>query len=194
MSTPDTVKAQIQSLIGSANAATGKTDADLTTAVNSLIAGYGQGGSAPVLEELTITQNGTYTPGNGVAGFSKVTANVSGGSGGNDPLVDTTITLASSLSGNSAVVYESEKLAGLGWYVMCLEKLSPSLSGGTYEGIMATRLSGFDSNMVRWTGTAYSGSHYGKYLDISTSGQVTLNSTGATLPWLAGDYRLRVFT
>lgn len=30
----------------------------------------------PTLEELTITENGTYTPQEGVAGFSKVTANV----------------------------------------------------------------------------------------------------------------------
>lgn len=41
MSTPDTVKAQIQALIASANAATGNADADLTTAVESLVAGYG---------------------------------------------------------------------------------------------------------------------------------------------------------
>lgn len=33
----------------------------------------------PVLEELTITENGEYTPGEGVDGFSKVVANVAGG-------------------------------------------------------------------------------------------------------------------
>lgn len=38
------------------------------------------GGSA-VLEHLSVTQNGTYTPGAGVDGFDQVTVNVSGGSG-----------------------------------------------------------------------------------------------------------------
>lgn len=44
MATADSVKAKIQGLIDQSNAATGNTDADLTTAVNSLIAGFGQGG------------------------------------------------------------------------------------------------------------------------------------------------------
>lgn len=38
-------------------------------------------GSA-VLDTLSVTQNGTYTPGAGVDGFSSVTVNVSGGGGG----------------------------------------------------------------------------------------------------------------
>lgn len=40
MPTADSVKTKIQGLIASANAATGQTDADLSTAVSSLIAGY----------------------------------------------------------------------------------------------------------------------------------------------------------
>lgn len=39
------------------------------------------GGSA-VLEHLSVTQNGNYTPGAGVDGFDQVTVNVSGGGGG----------------------------------------------------------------------------------------------------------------
>ena len=38
------------------------------------------GGSA-VLEHLSVTQNGTYTPGAGLDGFDQVTVNVSGGGG-----------------------------------------------------------------------------------------------------------------
>lgn len=44
MATAESVKTKIQGLIDSANAATGNTDADLTSAVGSLIAGYGSGG------------------------------------------------------------------------------------------------------------------------------------------------------
>lgn len=43
--TADSVKAKIQSLIAKANNTTGKSDTDLTSGVNSLIAGFGQGGS-----------------------------------------------------------------------------------------------------------------------------------------------------
>lgn len=46
MATAESVKGKIQGLIDSANTATGNTDADLSTAVGSLIAGFGQGGSS----------------------------------------------------------------------------------------------------------------------------------------------------
>ena len=44
MSTPDSIKAQIQNLISTANATTGKSDTNLTTAITSLISGYGGSG------------------------------------------------------------------------------------------------------------------------------------------------------
>lgn len=44
MATADSVKVKIQGLIDQSNATTGNTDADLTTAVGALIAGFGQGG------------------------------------------------------------------------------------------------------------------------------------------------------
>jgi hypothetical protein len=44
MVTADSVKAKLQGLIDTANAATGNADADLTAAVNALAAGFGQGG------------------------------------------------------------------------------------------------------------------------------------------------------
>lgn len=43
MATADSVKNKIRGLIDAANAVTGNTDTDLTTAVESLVAGYGQG-------------------------------------------------------------------------------------------------------------------------------------------------------
>ena len=44
MATPDSVKAKIQALIAKANAKTSNTDTDLTSAVDRLVEGYGQGG------------------------------------------------------------------------------------------------------------------------------------------------------
>lgn len=44
MATAESVKAKIQGLITTANATTGSSDTDLTTAVNALVSGYGQGG------------------------------------------------------------------------------------------------------------------------------------------------------
>lgn len=55
MATVQSVKAKLQGLIDKSNATTGKNDADLTTAVNTLVEGYGKGGSgedlAGVLDE-----------------------------------------------------------------------------------------------------------------------------------------------
>lgn len=45
MSTAETVKAQLTALLNQANNTTGKTDTNLTAAIASLAAGFGQGGS-----------------------------------------------------------------------------------------------------------------------------------------------------
>jgi hypothetical protein len=50
MATADSVKAKLQGLIDKSNATTGNTDADLTTAVDALVAGYGQGGGGGGLD------------------------------------------------------------------------------------------------------------------------------------------------
>lgn len=60
MATADSVKAKIQSLISKANSKTGRTDTDMTTAVNALISGYGQGGANEPTGSINITSNGTY--------------------------------------------------------------------------------------------------------------------------------------
>lgn len=56
MATAESVKGKIQGLIDSANAATGNADADLSAAVGSLIAGFGQGGGSGMESgEMTVT-------------------------------------------------------------------------------------------------------------------------------------------
>lgn len=49
MATAESVKAKIQGLIDQSNEATGKEDTDLTAAVGSLIAGFGQGGAGEAI-------------------------------------------------------------------------------------------------------------------------------------------------
>lgn len=70
MSTFQTVKSQLQTLVDNANAVTGKNDANVTDAQASLIDGYA------VLQEKTVTQNGVVTPDSNFNGLSKVTVNV----------------------------------------------------------------------------------------------------------------------
>ena len=51
-------------------------------AVAKALSGSGGGGGEPVIEALSVTENGTYTAPSGVDGYSPVTVNVSGGGGG----------------------------------------------------------------------------------------------------------------
>lgn len=74
--TEESVRTKIQSLIDKANTTTGKDDDDLTDAMLSLVAGYGQGGSGGGtgnLIEKTIRNNGEYNAFTDNAdGFSRV--------------------------------------------------------------------------------------------------------------------------
>lgn len=73
MSNAQSVKTQLQNLINSANATTGNTDVDLTSAIGSLIGGYGQGGSVEGLAydmgEFVLDEDKVYlhtVDGNGI--------------------------------------------------------------------------------------------------------------------------------
>lgn len=68
---------RINALKAGIEAKTGGSYATLTEGVQALADGYGVG-SAPVLTDLEITENGEYTPPDGVDGFDKVTVNVAG--------------------------------------------------------------------------------------------------------------------
>lgn len=62
MATADSVKAKLQGLIDAANAKTGGADADLSTAVDTLISGFGAGGGG---EEYLAMLNGDNMPSKG---------------------------------------------------------------------------------------------------------------------------------
>lgn len=66
MATLDSVKAKIQSLIAKANAKTGRSDANMTSAVNALVSGYNPNGITPS-GTINITANGTHN----VSAFEK---------------------------------------------------------------------------------------------------------------------------
>lgn len=86
MATADSVKAKIQSLIAKANTTTGKSDTDLTSGVNSLIAGYGQGGGSTdcdgcIIEVNTlptenIDENALYKMGDGYYKYEQALKNI----------------------------------------------------------------------------------------------------------------------
>ena len=66
----------------------------------------GGGGSAPVVEPLSVAENGTYEAPSGVDGYSPVTVDVQSGGGGDDVLVsvlDRTATTLSTPSGLTKV-------------------------------------------------------------------------------------------
>lgn len=65
------------------------------------------GGSSAVIEPLSVTQNGTYTPPTGVDGYAPVTVNVSGG-GGSNVLCDIDLTKISSAETLGNVYIDSQ--------------------------------------------------------------------------------------
>lgn len=61
MVTAESVKSKLQGLIATANAATGNADADLTAAVNALVAGFGQGGGGGLPGNILEIKTGSWT-------------------------------------------------------------------------------------------------------------------------------------
>lgn len=74
------VNEKMTAIADAIRAKTGGTEALTLDQMATAIGGI-QTGSNPLLEELTISENGEYTPGEGMDGFSKVVANVQANSG-----------------------------------------------------------------------------------------------------------------
>lgn len=70
----------------------GRYGEDIRTAIKDAIYKVNNAGYMPVVENLNVVENGTYTPSAGVNGFSKVVVNVPGGGGYPEPTGTISIT------------------------------------------------------------------------------------------------------
>ena len=90
MISPEQNKRAMANLVAKANAKTGKSDLDLTSAVDRLVEGYGHGGEEATLIEKTITANGTYSASaDNADGYSSVKVAVPMGGNGKPIVVET---------------------------------------------------------------------------------------------------------
>ena len=69
------LKSKVESLISAGNETTGQSKTDLTSVVQDLVDGYGQGGGDITVEPLSVTANGTYTAPSGKA-YTPISVNV----------------------------------------------------------------------------------------------------------------------
>lgn len=193
MATAESVQRKIQGLIATANNVTGNNDYNLTAAVNSLADGYGQ-----VLEELSIKENGVYTPNKGVHGFSKVIANIPSIAGGGVTLLESgTIEATSSINYISHELIESPDLvliwadteitgtATAGWVLGVLP--IPIL---TISGTVSGTISNFISALRCSNGNITNGGSVGSTGIILTDGVPSFRAqrVSASYPLIDGNY------
>lgn len=67
----------------------------------------GGGGSEPVIESLSVTENGTYEAPSGVDGYNPITVNVSGGGGGGDVTLVVEKNVAVSTTSEASVQFDT---------------------------------------------------------------------------------------
>lgn len=100
MSRVTVTESYLQAIAGAIRGKNGSSDTYTPAQMAAAITAIPTGSSAPVLESLSVTENGTYTPGTGVDGFSSVTVNVPSGGG-----IAAGTSAPSNLDGNDGDVY-----------------------------------------------------------------------------------------
>ena len=148
------------------------------------------GGGSPVIQSLSVTQNGTYIAPTGVDGYSPVTVNVSGGSASNV----VTGTFKGTTTGTAMDVTLNYSGSGHPIAVMVYPSDGPYKSGGTFYNLIQRYACNYwiaiKSNMS--TSPAYSGGTTDKYCGYqyrknSTSSSTTYTGTAFTDGSVADD-------
>lgn len=178
MATAESVKGKIQGLIDSANAKTGNADADLTAAVDALIAGFGQGsdGSMELLYETAFTLEESQV---GVMQTDVVTINTGFASGDSKSLYCITIECVNDTEEDVSFNHFKARIQ---FYL---------LEGGKY--ISCQR----DSGICYSSQYNVYGANYGLFANSGTNYAETIvlrhtaHTTFGTAP--SGDYRFRVY-
>ncbi len=123
------------------------------------------GGGEPVIEALSVTENGTYNPPSGVDGYAPVTVNVSGGSGGDVPsgysrlayiesdgsqYIDTGV---GDSSGFLCIANAGYASVGGSWATLCGAQTGEPGGGSSRQGLIIRYSNG--SNYCAWYGSSF---------------------------------------
>lgn len=209
MATADSVKENLQSIIAKANSTTGRTDNNVDSAVDALIAGFGTGsGGITPTGTKTITANGTHD----VTEYATAVVNVPSPEPNYHVIpitLDTALGAGTAINKNilSGNTFVKQHYADEGFFAMWIPlnatvAAASGVAGMVYHGnrAMLTTKTTYYGSFIRSTGetanAAYtannvkiSGNGYNVSLRANSSGNINLYvAANCTVP--AGDYLL----